>query len=562
MRFAPPRARVRRMLAAVAPDRATIRQDMVAGVPGAIASVPDGMATSILAGVNPVYGLYASFAGPIAGGLSASTRLMVIAPTTAAALAAGSALSSFEGDEKAAALFTLTLIAGVVMIVAGILRFGRYTHFVSFSVMIGFLTGVAVNIVCGQLPDLLGAPAVGEIAIQKAYNVITNPDTIDLASALAGLSAVVILVVLGRTRLAAFAAVFALVIPTLMTITMDTIQRVSDVGTIPTGIPLPHLPDLSLVINPNVLIGALSVTLLILVQGVGVAESAPNADGRASNTDQDFMAQGAGNVASAFFRGQPVGGSIGSTALNRAAGARTRWASIFSGIWMLAILIAFAGIVGRFAMPTLAAVLIVAAAGSLRSGAIESILRTSLQSRIAFVTTLIATLLLPVAAAVGIGVAISLLLQLNKEALDLRVVELVPLADGRLAEASPPATLPDRAVTLLDVYGSLYYAGARTLAARLPEIAGVDRPVLILRLRGRSALGSTGLEVLAGYAERLAGAGGALFLSGVEDHFARQIERSRRFEDAEHFRVFPAEDVIGASSMHAYKAGVEWLQRP
>ena len=136
------------------PERRYLRQDTIAGLPGAIASVPDGMASAVLAGVNPVQGLYASFAGPIAGGLTASTKMMVITTTTAAALAAGSAVEGIAPADRGQAMSLLTLLAGAAMIVAGLARLGRYTRFVSHSVMMGFLTGVAVNIIRGQIPDL------------------------------------------------------------------------------------------------------------------------------------------------------------------------------------------------------------------------------------------------------------------------------------------------------------------------------------------------------------------------------------------------------------------------
>jgi SulP family sulfate permease len=137
-------------LRSVAPERSALPSDALAGLPGAIGSVPDGMAASVLAGVNPIHGLYASLAGPITGGLSAGTKLMVITTTSAAALAAGSAVSGLRPEDRPAALFLLTLIAGVAMIAAGLLRLGRFTRFVSHSVMIGFLSGVAVNIVVGR----------------------------------------------------------------------------------------------------------------------------------------------------------------------------------------------------------------------------------------------------------------------------------------------------------------------------------------------------------------------------------------------------------------------------
>jgi SulP family sulfate permease len=542
----------------VAPDRSTVRQDAIAGIPGAIASVPDGMASAVLVGVNPIYGLYASAAGPVAGGLSASTRLMVITTTTAAALAAGSALSGVSSGDRANSLFLLTALAGLVMVAAGLARLGRYTRFVSVSVMTGFLTGVAANIVFGQVPDLTGAPSEGSFALAKAVHVVTHPSSIDVPSLLAGVSALVIMVLLMRTRIAAFASIVALAIPTILVLNVAGIVRVSDSGAIPRGVPLPHVPELSL-ISFNLVAGAFAVAAIVLVQGAGVSESAPNADGP-SNPNRDFAAQGFGNLASALFRGQPVGGSVGQTALNVTSGARSRWGSIFSGIWMVVILVFFSGIVGYVAMPTLAAVLMVAAVSSVRLGAIDTIWRTAVTSRIAFSATLLATLFLSVTEAVAIGIVISLLLQLNREALDLTVVELIPREDGRLEERPAPGHLPSRAVTMLDVYGSLYYAGARTLAARLPDPTGADTPVVIVRLRGRTALGATSFVILADYADRLYEAGGRLYLSGVDPILLDQFRQAQRVDVEGRVRVFVASDVIGDSSGRAYAEAEKWLR--
>lgn len=155
-------------LSNIRPRKKDLRADVLAGLPGAISSVPDGMATALLAGVNPAYGLYASFSGKIGGGLSTSTKLMVVTTTTAASLAAGSALSDIAPENRDSALITLTILAGVVMIVAGLLHLGRYIRFVSRSVMLGFLTGIAVNIIFGQLSGLVGSPTEGGVAIEKA----------------------------------------------------------------------------------------------------------------------------------------------------------------------------------------------------------------------------------------------------------------------------------------------------------------------------------------------------------------------------------------------------------
>jgi sulfate permease, SulP family len=551
-------APVGRWLRSVRPERSHLRADVLAGLPGAISSVPDGMAAAVLAGVNPVQGLYASFAGPVAGGLSSNTRLMVITTTSAAALAAGSALQGVTPAQRPEAIPLLVILVGVVLVAAGIVRLGRYTRFVSYSVMIGFLTGISVNIVCGQIADLTGAPAHGEFPLAKAVDVLIHPGDMNLASLLTGLSALAILAVLARTRLAVLSALIALVIPTVVVVLAgaDSVARVGDQGDIPRGIPLPHLPDFRL-LSFSLVTGALAIAAIVLVQGAGVAEAAPNPGDARPNPNQDIIAQGAGNLAAGFFRGIAVGGSVGQTALNVTVGARTRWAAIWSGVWMLVILAIFSGLVGKIAVPTLGAILIFAAIGSLRPGEVASILRTGRISQVAVITTFGATLFLPVAAAVGIGVALSLLLQLNQEAMDLAVVELIPREDGRFEERPPPATLTSRHVTVLDVYGSLMYAGARTLQAHLPDPGAARSPVVVLRLRRRTSLGATFVKVVGDYADRLAAADGRLYLSGLEPSLTERLRRTGHIDGP--VRAFEATPVVGESTQAAYLDAEAWL---
>ena len=165
----------------------------------------------------------------------------------------------------------------------------------------------------------------------------------------------------------------------------------------------------------------------MLVQGVGVAESVPNDDGSRSDTNQDFIAQGLGNLGSGLFQGQPVGGSVGQTAVNRTAGARTRCGAdrlrALDGRDPRRLLRHRRG--SGDADPRRPAD---RAPPSGRCGPEPSctIWRTGRTSQLAIAITFVATLVLPVAAAVGIGVVVSLVLQLNQSALDLRVVELVP----------------------------------------------------------------------------------------------------------------------------------------
>jgi SulP family sulfate permease len=186
-------------------------------------------------------------------------------------------------------------------------------------------------------------------------------------------------------------------------------------------------------------------------------------------------------------------------------------------------------------------------------------MRTGRGSQVAVITTFGATLFLPVAAAVGIGVALSLLLQLNQEAMDLTVVELVPRDDGRFEERPPPAALASHHVTVLDVYGSLLYAGARTLEAHLPDPGGAQSPAVVLRLRGRTSLGATFVKVVAGYADRLAQSGGRLYLSGLEPGLTEQLRRTGHVDGP--VRAFEATPVVGESTRQAYQAAEAWLVR-
>ena len=551
-------AAVGRWVRSVGPERAHLRADILAGLPGAISSVPDGMAAAVLVGVNPVQGLYASFAGPIAGGLSSNTRLMVITTTSAAALAAGSALQNVPSAQRPEAVPLLVILVGAALVAAGLVRLGRYTRFVSYSVMIGFLTGIAVNIICGQIGDVTGVSAHGDFPLAKAVNVLVHPGRIDLPSLLTGLGALAILVVLARTPLAVFSALIALLIPTLVVVlaSADSVARVGDAGDIPRGIPLPQLPDFRL-LSFGLVTGALAIAAIVLVQGAGVAEAAPNPGDARPNPNQDIIAQGAGNLAAGFFRGIAVGGSVGNTALNVTVGGRTRWAAIWSGVWMLVILAIFSGLVAKIAVPTLGAILIFAATGSLRPGEVATILRTGRISQIAVITTFAATLFLPVAAAVGIGVALSLLLQLNAEAMDLAVVELIPRDDGRFEERPPPTALTSHHVTVLDVYGSLMYAGARTLEAHLPDPAGTQSPVVVLRLRRRTSLGATFVKVVGDYASRLADADGRLYLTGLEPSLTERLRRTGHLDGP--VRAFEATPVVGESTQAAYLDAEAWL---
>ena len=204
-----------RWWAAVRPDRDTLKSSAIAAAPRAAAAVPDGMAAAAIVGVNPIYGLYASFIAPIVGGFTASTKLMVITTTSAASLAAFSALQGIPSDDRATSLFLMTSLAGVLMVLAGFFGLGRFVAFVSHSVMTGFLTGVGLSILLGQIPDLVGSSVEDEGTVSTAIRSLFDMGAIDPPSVIIGVATLALLLLLPVTSLSRYAALVALVIPSL-----------------------------------------------------------------------------------------------------------------------------------------------------------------------------------------------------------------------------------------------------------------------------------------------------------------------------------------------------------
>ena len=353
-----------------------------------------------------------------------------------------------------------------------------------------------------------------------------------------------------HTRAASVASLVALLVPTVSCSSRASrgSRRWPTWGLFPRGVPLPSLPSVK-ALTPSVVSGALAVAAIVVIQGAGVAEATPNPDGTPTSDRRD-----------SWLREWPTwpldcsaasrGGSVGATALNASVRARSRWAAIWSGVGVALVLVAFPTAVGHVLLPTLAAFLMYAAVRSFKPGEIWSVAHAGRNSLVALAITLVSTLLLPVAAAVGVGVGISLVLQLNQEAVDLRVVELYPMPGNLFGERRPPEHLDD-SVVLLDVYGSLFFAGAKTLQHLLPEVGLAQNVSVVLRLRGGTTLGSTFLTVVSGYAERLQDNGGRLYLTGVDPAVLKVWESEALTRRLSGVQLYPATEIVGGSTHNA-----------
>ncbi|HKO56984.1 MAG TPA: STAS domain-containing protein, partial [Thermoanaerobaculia bacterium] len=232
---------------------------------------------------------------------------------------------------------------------------------------------------------------------------------------------------------------------------------------------------------------------------------------------------------------------------------------VLGGVWMLVIVLLVPGLVGQVPMAVLAALMIIAGLSAIDLREVRSIWNTGGAARWSIMATFVATLILPVPMAVAIGVLLTIILYLKSSASDVNVRELVRLEDGRVAESAPPAKLRSGSVTVLDVDGSLFFAGARTLSDVLPSPEGATRPVVILRMRGYTRVGATLIEVLDEYSDALAEVEGRLYLSGVHREVARQLRRAGKLDLDEGVQIVPAEQVLGESTKRAVATASAWL---
>jgi sulfate permease, SulP family len=533
--------------------------DIIAALINAVVSVPDGLAAAALAGVNPVYGLYTSVAAPISGSLLVSAQLMQIATTSASALAAGQAIASYPPAQRDRALFLLVLLTGVLLAIFGLLRLGKLVRFVSHAVMIGFLSGVAVVLALDQLAPFVGLNPRGSNEVVQFINLLTQIRQLSVPTLFIGLLAFGIILGLKRTRASRFSSLVAIIVPSLLVALLGlNVQRVVDVSPVPRGLPMLTLPDLAL-LTPDLLLSAFAIAVVIALQGAGVSQSVENPDGSRVDPSRDLVAQGVANAASSILSGIPAGGSVGQTALNVNVGAQSRWAGVLAGIWMLAILYLVPDLVGQVPMTVLAALMIIAGVSAVDLTEARSIWNVGGAARWAITATFTATLLLSIPQAVAVGVLLTSILYLFSAAKDVSVRALMPLPDGRFSEENLPARLPSNTVTVIDVHGSLFFAGARTLEDALPSPKGATRPVVVLRLRGRTQVGATLIEVLDDYAEDLAEVGGRLYLSGVDERVAAQLRSTRKLDLERGVHIVLADAVLGASTARAGTLARAWL---
>ena len=536
-------------------SRKTLRHDLVAGLTLGVESVPDGLAQGLLSGLNPLAGLYGHLFGMVGAALFTSSALMTVQVTGAMALIVSDAgLETLADPDRA--LYTLTMMSGIILVVAGLLGAGRLVRFVPTAVMTGFVTAVGVNIILGQLSNFTGYAAQGDNRIAKTVDVGLHLVDWSIPAVVVGAITVLIIVLLQNTPVGALGLVVAVVVGSIAAVMLNIwvanpVVQLRDLVAVPGSLPLPVLPSLDDVVF--LLLPAVSLAFVAMVQGAGVSAAIPARDGKPADASRDFIGQGAGNIVSGLFRGMPVGGSSSGSTLVATAGARTRLVYfIAAAVTSLVILLA-SGIVAYIAMPALAGLLIVVGVTAVKPSRVYSVIRSGPLQTVVMAVTFVLTLVIPLQFAVLAGVGLGIILFVAQQSNRVRVRRVVFADDGRMREIDPPHRIPAHEIVVLQPYGSLFFASAPTFERQLPEVtAASTHSVVIVRLRGVDEVGLSFVEVLRRYARDLRAVDSGLKLVVSEARVIRQLEAGGLRAEMGEENLYRGSEWVGAALRRAY----------
>ncbi|MDF1605054.1 SulP family inorganic anion transporter [Nocardioides sp. YIM 152315] len=538
-------------------------KDAVAGFVTGLFSIPEGMAYASIGGFNPVLGLYSGMVPTTVGSLFSRTVLMTTTLTSAIALTSQSVLSSAGLDpDDLDNVATLTVLVGAIMVVFGLLRLGSVMSFVSNAVMTGFTSGIALQIVAGVLGDATGYETDAHNTIAKVVDSFAHVADWEVTTLLVALGTVAVWVAVRLVpRLEPFAILAALVVVTVVVVVFSIdVRDVGDIGQVPSGLPHPILPDPG--VMPDLLAGAVAVALVALAQAAGIGAAVPNPDGSRTNLSGDFTAQGLANLAGGFFRALPTGGSLSRTGVATSAGARTRWAGIFAGVFLALVVLVAGGVAELIPMPVIGGLVIVIGAELVvgRLPDIRLVLHTGLLPAAAMLATFLATTELPLQQAILLGAGLSLLLFCVSAERSGRLRALVR-EDGRWRATAVPAELPSDAVTVLHHEGAGLFAEVTRLEEVWPRSADARNAVVILHARAVPDIpSSTVLKSLRRRARQLDDHGCRLMVVGIDPEQAELLSRTGLADDLGTDNIVQQAPVFFEALDAAYDDATRWVE--
>jgi SulP family sulfate permease len=487
---------------------AWFRADLVAGLTVAIVALPLAMALGIASGASPREGLVtAIIAGFLISALGGS-RVQIGGPTGAfVVIVAGIiAVHGFSG------LLLATLLAGIILIVAGYAGVGRLMRFVPMPVVTGFTSGIAVIIASAEVSDFLGlhAGAVPAHFFEKWAAYIRALPTWTPAAFALGAATLATIVALRRWAPRVPGYLVAIVGATLAVRFLNLpVETVGDrFPGMPTGVPLPQMPHFTLAMFRDVLPAAFTVAFLAGIEALLSAVVADGMTGYRHRSGQELVGMGIANIASAAFGGLPATGAIARTATNVRAGGRTPVAGMAHAGFLLSFLLVAGPLIAFVPMAALAAILLMVAWGMSEVDRFRALLRSDTGERALLILTFLLTVLVDLTVAIGVGVTLAALLFMRRMSEHAGLVAVDPDEEPGQRDRLPPG------VEVMRFTGPIFFGVASELIEALRR--GGARPrAIVLRMEEVPYIDATGANALVTVVRQAAAGGTTVWLVGM-----------------------------------------------
>ena len=509
---------------------AQLRVDAVAGLTVAIVALPLSMAIAIASGAAPAQGLYAAIVGGFLVSALGGSRFQIGGPAGAFIVLVAATVQAHGLD----GLILATLLSGLMLAAIGALRLGTYIKFIPYPVTVGFTAGIAVIIFASQLKELLGLSTEGTepgpLADKLAYLWQALP-TVDAAAVGVALGTIVVIVGLKHLRprwpgmLIAVAAGGAAT--WLLDLPVATIG--SRFGGIPTSLPLPAIPEITLDRVTEVLPSAIAFSLLGAIESLLSAVVADGMTGRRHRSNCELVAQGVANVGSALFGGLCVTGTIARTATNVRAGAHGPVAGMLHSVYLLLFVLVAAPLASFIPLAGLAGVLAVVAWNMVEKHAVAALLRASHGDALVLLTTFLLTIFRDLTEAILVGFTLGALLFIHRMSKATAVETLIPpVADDRADTANGDRRPYDHAgasdpdVVVYRISGAFFFGAVASVETVLDRISDTHR-LLIVDFAAVPFLDSSAAHTLEGLARKVQRRGVRVVMSGASPHVARDL---------------------------------------
>lgn len=512
-------------------NRQSLRDDLMAGLTGALVALPQGVAFATIAGMPPEYGLYAGMIPAIIAALFGSSWHLVSGPTTAASIVLFSVLSPHAepGSAQYVSLaLTLTFLVGIIQLVMGLARMGTLVNFISHSVVTGFTAGAAILIATNQVKHFFGL----EIARGSSFSDTWSALFSQLDQVQPGVTAVAMLTLVLGIAVKQFLPKWPYMIVAMLggsaaAAALSAWQGVqlSTVGALPASLPPLSAPALDGESIRAVASGVVAVTLLALTEAVSIARALAARSGQHIDGNQEFIGQGMSNLAGAFFSSYVATGSFNRSGVNYAAGAKTPLAAMMAGFFLLLVVLLVAPWARFLPNAAMAGILFLVAWGLIDFKEIAHTVKTNRSEFAIMAATFAATLFLTLEEAIIIGVLMSLSLYLARTSKP-QVHVRAPNPHNRKRKFTDAAHAPQcPQLRFVRIDGSLFFGATAHVREKLAaqDLAQPEQKHVAIIAHGINFIDMAGAEALASEAQRRCRTGGGLYLIGAKDRVQEQL---------------------------------------